>query len=326
MKKNSSVKMSLTRGQSAWVIKSPSETQRSAFSSGKLSNSIDFNNWLTGFVDGDGTFYFEKHSRNNSWNFSFQIQQSTYNLRVLYFVKTRLGVGSVSTSYKGKKSMGLYRLRDRQHIINIIIPIFDKHPPLTSKRYRAYKFFREAIFIADRSDLSVQTKNILISEIKAKLASPIAIPISREQKALFLANSQKSKESAMKVINKWWIVGFTEAEGSFYLYKKDKKRIAHAFEITQTNEPVLLKAIALILDLKFKIKNEKTNHATVLGEGIALVSSLIDYFSKHLKGMKSLEFRLWERSFNKRKRGFDYLLKIQAKMRKIRETQHKIKK
>ena len=34
--------------------------------------------------------------------------------------------------------------------------------------------------------------------------------------------------------------------------------------------------------------------------------------------MKALEFRLWSRSFNKRKRGFEYLQAMQQKMRRIR--------
>ena len=52
------VKMSLTWGQSAWV-NSPSETQRSVFSSSALlSKNKDFINWLVGVTDGDGTFSF----------------------------------------------------------------------------------------------------------------------------------------------------------------------------------------------------------------------------------------------------------------------------
>lgn len=59
---SSSVIMSLTRKQSAWV-KSPSETKRSAFFSSKSIASNDFYNWLVGVTDGNGCFYFAKNKK-----------------------------------------------------------------------------------------------------------------------------------------------------------------------------------------------------------------------------------------------------------------------
>ena len=59
------VKKSITRGQSAWVrgVKSsfPSETTREEILRRRIKNqksNINFENWLVGVVDGDGTFYF----------------------------------------------------------------------------------------------------------------------------------------------------------------------------------------------------------------------------------------------------------------------------
>ena len=55
-------------------------------------------------------------------------------------------------------------------------------------------------------------------------------------------------------MTKSWIVGFTEAEGSFYLYKKDVNRISHAFEITQKLDKIVMEALSLYLNIKFKVK------------------------------------------------------------------------
>ena len=83
---NDYVKMSSTWGQSAWILlfakmvtfsikesktlfsgpidktlgqkKSPSETERNAFSKGSHNNCTNFKEWLVGVTDGDGTFYF----------------------------------------------------------------------------------------------------------------------------------------------------------------------------------------------------------------------------------------------------------------------------
>ena len=59
-------------------------------------------------------------------------------------------------------------------------------------------------------------------------------------------------------MSKEWLIGFTEAEGSFYLTKKGPNRIIHCFEITQKKDEIVLIAISLILEIKVlkKIKKE----------------------------------------------------------------------
>jgi LAGLIDADG DNA endonuclease family protein len=79
----------------------------------------------------------------------FKISQSTYNLRVLYYVKKMLGVGQVSIS----GNMAEYRIRDLQSILQHIIPIFDKYPLLTSK-YFNYDLFKQAALIFSNPLLS----------------------------------------------------------------------------------------------------------------------------------------------------------------------------
>jgi hypothetical protein len=143
-KNMNSVIMSLTRRQPAWVICNPSETKRSAFFSSKCIASTDFKNWLVGIVDGDGTFYFAK-TKKDTWTFSFQIAQSSYNLRLLYYIKSELKIGSVTVV--NKNFMAVYRVRNQTHIIKFILPIFDACPLLTSKCFK-YQLFKESILIA----------------------------------------------------------------------------------------------------------------------------------------------------------------------------------
>ena len=84
--------MSSTWGQSAWVFsafacknfstgftsskfisENPSETKRSAFSSGTTyKNSIKNLEWLVGVTDGDGTFHFSR-TQKGVWSFTFKI-------------------------------------------------------------------------------------------------------------------------------------------------------------------------------------------------------------------------------------------------------------
>lgn len=305
------VKMSLTRGQSAWV-KSPSETKRSAFSSGNVSsNSTSFYNWLVGFTDGDGTFYFAQ-TRKNVWSFSFQIGQSSYNLRVLYFIKSELTVGHINVDEKNE--MAVYRIRNKSHLVDQIIPIFDKHPLLTSKHFK-YECFKEALLIYQNSELSLEEKDSLISTIKTKSMS---IPESYKSpvwKSLKYPFNIKDKKDLLKIMNKSWIVGFTEAEGSFYIVKKGPNRLVHAFEITQKLDLIVLEVIALVFSLKVK---KKKTHFTVVTTNSKAIKIIADYFFKNMKGMKALEYRIWARSFNKKRKDFESLLKIRNKMRNIR--------
>ena len=133
----SAVRKSITRGQSAWVrgvnyFSNSSETTREEFLRRRIINqksNINFENWLVGVVDGDGTFHFST-DKNGKWVFHFKIAQSSYNLRLLYYIKFMIGVGQVSVPADGNAE---YRVRDVKNIINYIIPIFDKYPLLTSK-------------------------------------------------------------------------------------------------------------------------------------------------------------------------------------------------
>lgn len=300
--------MSLTRKQSAWV-KPHQRLKRSAFFNNKCVILSNFNHWLVGIIDGDGTFYFAKN-KNGSWTFSFQISQSMCNLRLLYFIKSKLKVGSIYMDRKN--SIATYRIRNRTHIIKYIIPIFDTHKLLTNKYYKYY-FFKKAILIANNAKLTGTEKNLLVSDLKLKstqlpknFISPAWIDVLPQL---------KYKIDAEKIMKKAWLIGFTEAEGSFYITKKDQKRLVHGFEITQKLNTIVLTAIALIFNLKV---TKKKTHFSVVTTNSKRIKNIINYFFKTMKGMKSLEFKIWAKSFNKKKRGFEYLLKIRNLMRNIR--------
>jgi len=121
---------------------------------------------------------------------------------------------------------------------------------------------------------------------------------------------------ATQVMSKYWLIGFTEAEGSFYIVKKGPKRLVHAFEITQKRDIIVLEAIAMILGLKVTHKKTYNTVVTTKSESIR---NIVEYYHKTMKGMKALEFRIWARSFNKKNnKDFESMSKIQNLMRNIR--------
>lgn len=118
----------------------------------------------------------------------------------------------------------------------------------------------------------------------------------------------------MKVISKEWLVGFTEAEGSFYLVKKGPSRMVHCFEITQKKDKLVLLAISYVLDITVY---EKKEYCTCITTNQKSVEKVINYFFRTMKGMKSLEYRIWSRSYQK-ENSFEDLVKVREMMKKIR--------
>ena len=323
--------MSMTWGQSAWInLKSvgSSETKREVSSNRSSKEYTDDLQWLVGVTDGDGTFHFSEQK--GRFTFYFKIAQSTYNLRMLYHIKKILGVGKVQVAVDG---MAEYRIRDRKLILKHIIPLFDQHRLLTSKYYH-YDLFKKALFIATSSNIVPHSREYFESEKRGLLAKLSAQ--STQKTSAFnhrpsdyispvwsiIDNEVTSLADAKTVMTKSWLVGFTEAEGSFYLFKKGPERLVHAFEITQKLDKIVLVAAAQLLGIRVK---DKKKYSTVYADSFTDIPKVITYFHKTMKGMKSLEYRIWARSFNKKgKRSFDqrsklvYLTKIRDLMRSIR--------
>ena len=91
-----------------------------------------------------------------------------------------------------------------------------------------------------------------------------------------------------------------------------------ATKVTQKLDAIVLIAMSHILGIKFAIKK---THNTVFTTSVSDIPRIIEFFKGTMNGMKSLEYRIWARSFNKVYIGnkkYAYLLKVQAQMRDIR--------
>ena len=157
-------------------------------------------------------------------------------------------------------------------------------------------------------------KDKLITEIKNKSES--GIPTFYISPAWKLINNQvNSVQDAMIVMSKSWLIGFTEVQGSFFLVNKDPQQLVHAFEFTQKLDVIVVEAIAQILQVN--IIHNKT-YFSVVATGSQKIQYIIKYYFKKMKGMKALEYRIWARSFTKKKKDFEYLSHIKNLMNNIR--------
>lgn len=324
------VKMSLTWGQSAWFCNNikfimPSETTRSAFNQTKLNNNLnkysnnlisknsyikyynkfDFEQWLIGIIDANGYFYINKEG---SCNFYFKIIINKYNLPLLYFIKSRLGVGYIRLP-NNNISYCTYQLKNPKHIIESILPILEKYPLLSSK-YFYYIKFKNALLIYNDSTLTLNEKKSLISYFEI-INLPVNFIAPIWNKVNYRVNS---KDEALKVISKSWLIGYLESEGNFSIMSKGSDRKVHVFKIIKKMDSILLRSIALILHIKFY---NKQTYIMVTTQNKGSILSLIDYLKNTMKGIKSLEYRIWSRSFLKTKQDNIQLSKIQKLMNNI---------
>lgn len=252
-----------------------------------------FNEWLVGFTDGDGTFSMTK-GKNGSYQFTFKITQSVYNYRVLYFIKKTLGVGSIT---KDGKNLVQYRIRDTTVLKKVILPIFDSYVLHTTKHY-SYILWKDSLL-----------KNSVIRDLNKSLFKTIPYDYKSPN------NSKPSKS---------WIIGFVEAEGSFFLVRKDSTRMVHSFAITQKLDYQILNQLKDLFNIKANIKKNTVNGSFLLETTNSRnIEYLIGYFKNTLIGMKSVEYRIWSRSYEKHKGNYNKLLIIQNQLRNMR-NKHKL--
>jgi hypothetical protein len=135
----------------------------------------------------------------------------------------------------------------------------------------------------------------------------------------------QSVNDIYNVMTKPWLVGFIEAEGSFYLVSKDATRILHGFGLTQKLDSIVLQSIGLILHIPTKVKFKSNhNHYILDTTNSRAIENIIKYFKDTMKGMKSVEYRIWSRSYGKHKGDFIELSKIRDILRKLRTKLLKI--
>lgn len=115
------------------------------------------------------------------------------------------------------------------------------------------------------------------------------------------------------------MVGFIEAEGSFYLASKDSTRIVHGFGLTQKLDRIVLEGIKLILHIPTSIRYKSNhNHYILDTTNSRAIENIIEYFHNTMKGMKSLELKLWSKAFYYRNTNIKKVAKIHKILLKLR--------
>ena len=264
-----------------------------------------FNNWLAGVTDGDGSFSFSINKRKNRiWNCTFKIGQSRYNLKLLYYIKKNLKYGSINL--KAGKNMAEFRIRDRKTLLNLIVPLFKKHPLYSTKQFYFSRMCK-ALEILENKTLSTSEKDVFLTALKENFPEQNYVSCSWE-------NSPSLE----------WIYGFSENEASFFIVNKDKavNRMCHCFGMTQKLDKIIPDFLKKKFHIPSKVVYTKRKIYKLETSNSRSIKYIQKFFLNKLKGIKSLEYKIWSRSLNYKKDN-EKLLKIQNQLRELRNRYKK---
>jgi hypothetical protein len=233
--------------------------------------------YLVGLFEGDG--YFSITKKGKYLTYELGIELSIKDVQLIYKIKDILGVGKVSFIKRNEIEMVSLRIRDKNHLKNFILPIFDKYSMLSNKQYD-YLRFKDALL-----------SNIIYSDDLPKYT-----------------RSDEPINSIESIINtsyfSAWLVGFIEAEGCFSTYKlnKDDDYLIASFDIAQKDGDILISAIHKYLSFTTKIYLDKTNCSKLKVTGLRSIENVIkflQYAPVKLLGNKKLQYLLWIKQLRK---------------------------
>ncbi|KAG0632548.1 the structure and Dna recognition of A bifunctional homing endonuclease and group I intron splicing factor [Tuber brumale] len=208
--------------------------------------------YLVGLIEGDGKYVL----------YELGIELNIKDVQLIYKIKDLLGVGIVSfRERKGGFKKVCLRVRNKSHLINLILPIFDKYPLLSNKQYDYLRF-----------------KDALLSGITLYEYLP-------NWEYTRPTNPLNSVEFILK------------AESSFCIYKpSNSNSLVASFEISQTNGELLIIAIRNYLSLTQNVTVGSTNNFKIKVSSVRAIENVIKFIQKapvKLLGYKKLQYLLW---------------------------------
>ena len=253
--------------------------------------------YLVGLIEGDGWFSITKNGK--YLKYEFGIELSIRDIQLLYKIKELLGVGTIDFRENSRRATAnlttlseqdntissnrcnaQFRIRNKTHLKNIVIPIFDKYPLLSNKNYD-YLRFKEVLL-----------SDIIFSKDLIEYVRPTGPTINT-----YLTDNIQTKSFEA------WLIGFIEAEGCFSIYKptSDSSKVA-SFDISQTNGYNLINIIKIHLNLTSSIYTDKTKNSKLKVSSVRQIENVVKFINKapiKLMGYKKLSYLLFIKELRK---------------------------
>ena len=247
--------------------------------------------YLVGLFEGNG--YFTVSKKGKYFQCELGIELSIKDVQLIYKIKDLLGVGVIGfreRKLEGTTSSMVYlRVRKKDHLINNILPIFDKYPLFSDKQFD-YLRLREVIL----------SNYVYYKDLPKYTRSELAV--------LNQARFDYYASSIESIVNtsyfSAWLVGFIEAEGCFsvYIIKKSEGYNVASFDISQTKGEILILAIRKYLSLTPMPYKDKTNNFKLKVSSVRSLENIIKFLNKapvKLLGNKKLQYILWIKQLRK---------------------------
>lgn len=224
--------------------------------------------YIVGLYEGAGFFSITKKGKYLTYELGIEL--SIRDVQLIYKIKNILGIGVISFITTNGIEMVSLTIRNKEHLKNMIIPIFEKYSMFSNKQYDFFRF-RDALLsnIIYSNDLPEHTTS--------------NTPINTIENII-----NTSYFSA-------WLVGFIEAEGCFSTYQSKDSWIA-LFDIAQKDGDIIISAIKKYLSFTTAIHMDKTNCSKLKVTGVRCVENIIKFLSNQpvkLMGHKKLQYLLW---------------------------------
>lgn len=284
--KNSDVKIAETSGQSAEVENNENDDRSNSDLASQRLNAGDLNiygAYLVGLIEGDGWFTITKNGKYLQYEMGIELH--IRDIKLLYKIKSFLnrGIVVIRKDKEGNPFKRIYRIRNKEQLKKIILPIFNKYPMLSIK---------QKDFLRLRDNLLSGT--LYRVDLKS---------YTRPEEIISL---EKRKELSSLPYFGRWLIGFIEREGCFSIYQaaNHPSNIA-SFDISQTRRFNVITAIKIKLNLTQSVFVDKTNNAKLKVSSVRSVENVIKYIKNapvKLQGYKKVQYLLWLKELRKTSR------------------------
>lgn len=199
------------------------------------------------------------------------MEMNIRDVQLLYKIKDLLGVGMISfRNTEDRSQTVILKVRKKSHLIDVILPIFDKYPFLSNKQ-SYYLRFRDTLLKGIKYYEDLDHNYVRPDSPLNSVESILSVPY-------FSA----------------WLVGFIEAESCFAIYKptSSESKVA-SFEVSQTDGQVLILAISKYLSFTQKVRGDNTNSYRIKVSSVRSVDNIINFMQKapvKLMGHKKLQY------------------------------------
>lgn len=240
-----------------------------ALNTNKILNDKNFMEWLCGFIDAEG--YFRIGSVGQQFTFAFLIGLHVDDKRVLEHIQDRLGIGNIYSQGENACRFEISSLKDVSLLIDMLT-----NQPLNTTKLLNFLDFKKAFEMYRSSDINSEKGASLHKEIDM-----LKRGINKQRTDYTMPVSYKPR------ITPYWLLGFVEGEGSFYVQKSSKRL---DFSVGQS---------AKDLALMHSIKNYWNSFPDVKGgryDG-SLVVSLVEYKGRASNHKPSVSLRIHNQRF-----------------------------